>query len=130
MLKAITALLNSVVDTVVPRSAEDRRADLYRSLIRREAKIGGELFGPTPPGVHREFFCLDENTIVFHEETTKNGKVAIKTIRYDVRPSGVLKTTNGQHYQSVSNEEASRLLKGLEVYKQRVHGELYPFVSA
>lgn len=130
MLRQLSSILNTVVDTVVPKNVEERRADLYRGLIRREAKIGGELFGPAAPGVHREFFCLDKNTVVYHEESTKDGKVQIKTIRYDIRPSGVLKTSNGQHYQSVSNEEATRLLRSVKAYKQRVHRELYPFVAA
>lgn len=127
----IRTLLNSVMGTVVNTKTDvDRRADLYRNLIRREAKIGGELFGPTPPGVRREFFCLDDHTVVWHEEwVDANGKTQIKTVRYDVRPDGVLKTANGGHYQSVGQEEKTRLLSALKLYKQRAHRELYPFVS-
>ena len=49
-------------------SQEDRRAELYRNLIRHEAKIGGILFGLVPEGGRREFFCLDARTWVWHEE--------------------------------------------------------------
>ncbi len=44
---------------------EDRRIKLERDLLRHEAKIGGELFGPLPQGGRREFFCLDEYTWIW-----------------------------------------------------------------
>ena len=107
----------------------DRQADLYRSLIKREAKIGGELFGPVPDGVRREFFCLDERTWIWHEEWTDGqGKPHIRTTRYDVRPDGILKAQDGQNYQRVTRTEADRLVKAAEIYQRRVNTEIYDLV--
>lgn len=105
---------------------EDREAELYRSLIRREAKIGGELFGPVPAGTRREFFCLDERTWIWHEEwTDANGQLQIRTTRYDIRPNGILKAQDGKNYQPVGADEAFRLRDAVHVYNKRIRNELY-----
>jgi hypothetical protein len=105
---------------------QDREAELYRGLIRREAKIGGEIFGPVPKDGKREFFCLDEHTWIWHEEWLDgNGQRRIKTTRYDIRPTGILKAQDGQTYQHVSIEEAERLLQAAKLYEQRIKTELY-----
>jgi hypothetical protein len=109
---------------------EERRARHYRDLIRREAKIGGELFGPVPEGVRREFFCLDEHTWVWHEEwiDSKGNRRALTT-RYDVRPNGILKAQDGQSYRYVGLEEAKHLYKAAKLYQKRLKTELYPPVK-
>lgn len=104
----------------------DREAELYRSLIRREAKIGGEIFGEVSPGGRREFFCLDRHTWVWHEEwIDMSGKRQIRTTRYDVRPTGILKAQDGQGYQRVSQAEAEHLRDAVRTYNQRIRTELY-----
>lgn len=104
------------------RSSDDqRRAEAHRDLIRREAKIGGQLFGPVPSGHQREFFCLDEHTWVWHEAwTDEQGRPQVVTTRYEVRPSGVLKIQNNQAYQTLSFAEALNLYKAVENYENRV----------
>jgi hypothetical protein len=105
---------------------DERSTRRYRELIRREAQIGGELFGPIPTGVRREFFCLDRKTWVWHEEwTDKSGKRRVVTTRYDVRPNGVLKAQDGQPYRYVELEEGKRLYKAARMYNYRVQTELY-----
>lgn len=111
--------------TTAAQRHADRQAELYRNLIRREAKIGGELFGPVPAGTRREFFCLDEHTWIWHEEWIENGHRRIRTTRYDIRPTGVLKAQDGQGYQKVNPAEASRLLDAMHAYEQRIRTELY-----
>lgn len=107
---------------------EDRLAELYRNLIRREAKIGGQLFGPLADGGRREFFCLDERTWVWHEEwVDRSGQRKAKTTRYAVRPDGILKAQEGQDYKLVSLEEADRLCEAARLYRQKVKQELYSF---
>lgn len=106
-----------------------RRADLYRNLIRHEAKIGGQLFGPVADGGRREFFCLDQHTWVWHEEWTDQvGQHQTKTTRYDVRPSGIVKSQNG-HYQQLTIHEAEHLRDAVRLYSQRIKSELYSFVA-
>jgi hypothetical protein len=105
----------------------DQEAKLYRDLIRREAKIGGQLFGPVEAGRRREFFCLDERTWVWHEEWTdrQTGQRRVVTTRYDVRPNGVLKAQDGQGYRYLTLDEARNLHQAVKLYVQRVDAELY-----
>ena len=119
-------LLKKIVSSRSAQRHDEREAELYRSLIRREAKIGGELFGPIPEGVRREFFCLDEHTWVWHEEwVNAQGNRQIITTRYDVRPSGILKAQDGQNYQPISASEALRLRSAVASYNERIRNELY-----
>ena len=122
-------MIRKLFQPIITRRRQEHEAELYRNLIRHEAKIGGELFGPIPKGHRREFFCLDEHTWVWHEEwIDSKGKHQSKTTRYDVRPNDILKAQDGQHYQSISDEEALNLADAVHLYAQRVDKELYNFV--
>jgi hypothetical protein len=122
MLKKLRSGLSSQKDV-------QRRAELYRKLLRHEAQIGGELFGPVQPGGRREFFCLDTHTWVWHEEwIDQNGQHQYTTTRYDMRPGGVVKSQNGQ-YRPVTPQEARNLLNAIRMYRQRVTSELYAFAA-
>jgi hypothetical protein len=121
-------MIKKLLDGIAAQRKAERRAELYRKLIRHEAKIGGELFGPVSKGSRREFFCLDEHTWVWHEEwVDQTGQRRTKTTRYDVRPNIILKSQDG-HYQEVGEEEANHLVKAAKLYQQRVRSELYNFV--
>lgn len=118
-------MISKLFDSMISSRSTQRRAELYRNLIRREAKIGGQVFGPVANGHHREFFCLDEHTWVWHEEwKSGTGEQKIMVTRYDVRPDGILKSQNGQ-YTKLSSTEARRLLKAAEIYVNRAKQELY-----
>lgn len=122
-------MLRKLFSNVTTGRDEERRATLYRNMIRHEAKIGGQLFGAVPAGGRREFFCLDEHTWVWHEEwLDKQGQRQIRTTRYDVRPSGILKAQDGQ-YRPVSADEANKLYQAAKVYQERVERELYAFAG-
>lgn len=121
-------LINNVSGAISANKRQDRETRLYRNLMRHESRIGGTVFGVIPDGRRREFFCLDEHTWVWHEEwTDKSGNHNVMTTRYDVRPTGVLKSQNGSHYQPVSDDEALRLLKAARLYKQKIQQEIYTF---
>lgn len=123
-------LFESIISGTTGKTETDKRAELYRSLIRHEAKIGGELFGTPPAGVRRDFFCLDEHTVIWHEEwNDESGKLVVKTIRYDIRPNGVFKTANGSQSVPVSAGETRKLHTAVKQYKERASRELYPFVQ-
>ena len=124
MIKKLLSVINS------QRSTE-RRAELYRNLIRHEAKIGGQLFGSVSAGGRREFFCLDDHTWIWHEEWVDSaGMRRAKTTRYDVRPDGlIIKAQDGQPYQQVSDQEALRLYQAAVEYERRVNAELYAFAA-
>ena len=122
-------MLKKIINGLSAGKDLQRKADLYRKLLRHEARIGGEVFGPVRPGGRREFFCMDEHTWVWHEEwIDQNGQHQYATTRYDVRPNGLVKSQNGQ-YKPVSDQEARNLLNAAELYKQRVNSELYSFVA-
>lgn len=122
-------MISKVFGGIMAQKRAEREAELYRNLIRHEAKIGGQLFGQVAPGGRREFFCLDEHTWVWHEEwIDKSGQRQIRTTRYDVRPSGILKSQNGQ-YQRLNRDEALRLRDAAQIYQHRVRSELYSFAA-
>ncbi len=122
-------MIKKLVDIILSKRNEERQAELYRNLIRREAKIGGELFGPIPDGHKREFFCLDKHTWVWHEEWIDgNGQHQMKTTRYDVGRDRILKSQNGQ-YSLLSANEARNLKDAVTLYQQRIERELYSFVA-
>jgi hypothetical protein len=112
-------------------SDQERSSKVERDLIRREAAIGGKLFGPIPKGHRRDFFCLDEHTWIWHEEwVDKRGQRRAVTTRYDVRPSGVIKVQDGQAYQKLSDNEASNLYHATQLYRQRVGAEYQRILQA
>ena len=122
-------MIKKLIHSVSTQRSLNRQAELYRNLIRHEARIGGELFGPVVPGGRREFFCLDERTWVWHEEwVDQAGQRRSKTTRYDVRPDKILKSQDGL-YQAVTKDEADRLIDAAKMYQQRIRAELYSFVG-
>lgn len=113
----------NVLPKIFPR-ANDPRAQYRRQLLKREAEIGGRLFGPVPKGHHRQFFCLDAHTWIWHEEwTDPSGERRSLTTRYDVRPTGIIKIQDGQHYQRLNRAEAQNLLMAARLYRQQIGGE-------
>ena len=98
-----------------------------RELIRREAAIGGQLFGPVPSGHIRQFFCLDKHCWVWHEEwiDQKTGKRQSLTTRYEIRSTGVLKAQGDQAYHFVEPQEQQNLLEAIGLYYQQVMKRVY-----
>lgn len=94
---------------------------ILADLMRRESEIGRKLFGPVPLGVKREFFCLDEQTWVWHEESVKGTKVT----KYLIKEKEVVKSVNGSHYERVSKEEAEHLRDAAILYEKRVNAQMY-----
>ena len=114
-------VFQKLLKTLSEQKANDRHAEQYQNLIRQEAKIGGQLFGPIPAGHRREFFCLDERTWVWYEEwIDANGHRQATTTRYDVRPNGIIKIQDGKPNAHLSLEEARNLYQAVGLYNQRV----------
>ncbi|HUY53406.1 MAG TPA: hypothetical protein VMV24_02410 [Candidatus Dormibacteraeota bacterium] len=96
----------------------------YSNLIRREAKIGGQLFGRVPENVSRSFFCLDEHTWVWHEDITQvGGRIKSNIIRYEVQPDRIVKVINGNRYL-LSESEKRNFYKAVTSYQRKVFSEL------
>jgi hypothetical protein len=108
-----------------PKKANDEhRSDMMRALIKWEAEIGGDLFGSVQQGGRREFFCLDENTWVWHEEWDDQQGHHVVTTRYDVRPTGIVKSQGANNYQALTREEATNLYYAIDQYCQKILPEL------
>jgi len=124
-------MIKRLLNVLTAQSHAQREAELYRNLIRHEAKIGGQVFGPVPAGTRREFFCLDPNTWIWHEEwIDERGERRIRTTRYDVRNDGmILKAQDGQRYQAVGKAEAWRLYQAAVEYERQVNAQLYAAVA-
>jgi hypothetical protein len=119
-------MIKRLFKQVLIRREEQRRSELYRNLIRHEARLGGELFGPIPENHRREFFCLDNRTWVWHEEwTDQKGVNHVKTTRYDVRPDGILKAQDGRPYQRATKDEVLNLYNATQLYKTEVLDKIY-----
>lgn len=104
----------------------DQHTDLSRKLIRREAELGGQLFGEIPKGHRREFFCLDTHTWIWHEEwIDEYGALQTTTTRYEMRPNGVLKSQNGSGFRTLTKAEADNLRKAIQLYHSKVVEPLY-----
>jgi hypothetical protein len=122
------SMVRKLIQNIINQRSTDRQADLIRSMIRKEAQIGGQLFGPVRPGGRREFFCLDEHTWVWHEEwLDEQGQRQIATTRYEARPDRMVKVQDGV-YKEISQQEATRLYHAIKQYQARVNSELYSFV--
>lgn len=109
-----------------PRIIPKKQTATLRELIRREAAIGGTLFGPVPVGHSRQFFCLDKHSWVWYEAWKDDqGKLQHMTTRYEVRPSGILKAQGEQPYHYVNLDEARNLVTAIKLYNQQVPREVY-----
>jgi hypothetical protein len=114
-----------LLSNITEQRKQRRKADAYRSVLQYEARVGGELFGPIPKGTRREFFCLDRHTWVWHEEyTDAAGERQIVTTRYDVRPSGILKSQGVNSYMSLTEGEERHFRQAVRLYGERVGNEL------
>jgi hypothetical protein len=119
-------MLRSLLGAMKGQRDDERRARQQRDLIRREAAIGGQLFGPLAKGARREFFCLNRHTWIWHEEwvDAQGQRHAIMT-RYDVRPQGVYKAQDGQPYRPLNRQEARHFYRAVMMYHDAVKREVY-----
>jgi len=123
-------LLNGLLDLIIPKNEMQAQAEAHKAVMRKSAEIGGAVFGPIPKGVRREFFCLDTNTWVWHEEWTDADKTHhARTTRYDIRPHGIFKAQDGQPYQPVGAQEAVNLYFAVRQYNRDVDEYFIPRLS-
>ena len=120
-----------LLSTIMGSSREQRRANSHRSLLHYLAWRGGQVFGQIPAGNRREFFCLDANTWVWHEEwTDQSGQRQAVTTRYDVRPSGILKSQGVHSYQRLTPIEERNFRTAAKLYLADSRTELRRLAAA
>lgn len=125
------SLLQKLLSTVLPADPHAKRAEIYRNILRDDARMGGTLFGAVPQGGRREFFCLDRHTWVWHEEWTDANNIRhARTTRYDIRPHGVFKAQDGMPYQPVSDQELHHLYTAMRQYQSNLHARFDPLLAS
>lgn len=118
-------MIKRFLTAVQTQKAERQEVSEYRKLLRAAATIGGRLFGDIQPGHRREFFCLDKNTWIWHEEWIDSlGNKQVQTMRYDVRPDVILKTQDGSTYQALSATETENLITAARNYRSAIRSQL------
>lgn len=98
-----------------------------RELIQLESQIGQTIFGELPGHVlRRDFFNLDENTWVWHEEVEQaDGTIAESTTRYEVQPRGILMVQPGPKYTYLEGQELHNFVLAVKAYYERVTRQIY-----
>lgn len=118
--------MNIFTQFIKKNSSEDRKQAILQDLMRREAELTRDIFGPVPSGGRREFFCLDRHTWIWYEEwVDENGQRQQVTTRYVVRPNEILKSHNGDSYRRLTVAEADNFAKAIETYYKKVKTNLY-----
>ncbi len=126
--KALNLLIGDPADFELMRVPKGRPLKhlTERELLRLESEIGSQLFGPVPRGRRREFFCLDENAWIWHEEwIDEHRKLKVSTIRYEIQDKGVLKVQEGARYSYLDGEELRNFVLAVRMYHERVAREVY-----
>ena len=98
-----------------------------RELIRMESKVGGRLFGITPPDRRREFFCLDAKTWVWYEEWTnqETNQRTHMTTRYEIRGNAIIKIQNATQPELLQGEELVNFTDAVRSYYYQVADKVY-----
>lgn len=128
VLSLITGEDTTAVSFTMPKDRPFKKRT-ERELLQLESEIGAQLFGPIPPGHHREFFCFDDKTWIWYEEwkDPKTGRRQTTTTRYEVHEKGILKVLEGARYAFIEGEELANLEAATALYYERVMREVYGY---
>lgn len=98
-----------------------------RELIQQESDVSRGIFGNLPSNVaRREFFNLDPDTWIWHEEIRDSfGSKKEMTTRYELKPRGVLKVQPGPHYSYLDGQELINFYNAVNSYYECVSKEMY-----
>lgn len=113
--------LNSLLSDLKPRK-QIRTLD---DKINAESELGRTIFGPIPAGHQREFFEHKKNLWIWHESWTECGQPHEITIRYEVRPDGVFKKSNGSAYFKITGAELENFRLATRKYLELIKTQLY-----
>lgn len=127
--KALQLLVGDDVSTdwlKMPTKQRPLKGLSERELLTLESEVGAKLFGPIPAGRRREFFYLENQTWIWHEEwLDANKKLATSTIRYEVNEHGVLKVQEGARYSYLEGEELRNFSVAIRMYYEQVTRQVY-----
>lgn len=113
-----------IIPRIFRKTDLQKYQEIENDLIRHEAKLTKHIFGAIPKGHHREFFCLDKNTWIWHEEwDDQSGNRKVVSTKYLIRPQSVLKSQNGGDYKTLDKDETKNLYHAIKQYAELVLGE-------
>jgi hypothetical protein len=102
------------------------KSEVKRELLRREAAIGRNVFGPIPAGTQRDFFRVDNRTWIWQETWRDNqGIKHSRHTKYNVLARDIVKSVNSGSYESLTTEEAKNFAAAVKEYASRVKKEVY-----
>lgn len=118
---------NASAELRMPKKQRPLKTLTERELLKLESEIGAKLFGEIPAGHRREFFCLDENTWIWHEEWVdpKTKKREQMTTRYEVSETGVLKVLEGARYAYIEGAELNNFAVATKLYYEQIARDIY-----
>ncbi|MBI3889723.1 hypothetical protein HY312_04100 [Candidatus Saccharibacteria bacterium] len=131
LLKKTFELLIGTEDISMPKLRVSKKKSptskpTRRQLIQMESEIGGTLFGDVPKGHRREFFNLDPDTWIWHEEwNDHSGKRRTATTRYEIHENGILKAQEGAKYNFIEGDELDNFMLSTRLYYERIAREIY-----
>jgi hypothetical protein len=119
-------LREALAKAIYADQANKKILNNYDSLIRKEAVIGGQLFGKLPAGHRREFYNLDKQNWVWYEERINSkGIKQVRNTTYTISFDGIIKSHDGLSCSRISYSEARNLLEAIKLYYKKVSKELY-----
>ena len=97
-----------------------------RDLVDLESSLGATIFGAIPEGHRREFFNVDNDTWIWHEEwAVGNKQICERTIRYEISETQVIKVEPGPHYTHIKCKELNNFITAVETYHKLVLTKIY-----
>ncbi|MBP6924838.1 hypothetical protein KBE46_01840 [Candidatus Saccharibacteria bacterium] len=97
-----------------------------RDLVDLESSLGATIFGAIPEGHRREFFNVDNDTWIWHEEwAVGNKQICERTIRYEISETQVIKVEPGPHYTHIKGKELNNFITAVETYHKLVLTKIY-----
>lgn len=95
-------------------------------LIKKEAALGGQLFGKVPANRNREFFYMGNDTWVWNESWQNgSGQKFTQTVQYRILPTRIEKIQSGQSTPLYDMQEISNLVVATRWYYQLIAKNLY-----
>ena len=131
VLQDILAISNQIVQWLEARAllsgGADKASETQQMLLQKESEIGARVFGLAKPEQQRSFFCLDRQTWMWYESwlDVATRQPVAQTMRYEVSPAGVAKSSQVVRYQVLEGRELENFYNAVKVYSLLVQQQLY-----
>lgn len=109
------------------RRAADPEGDRGQALLQREGVLGGRIFGPLRNDQERSFFCLNENSWIWHESRFNRAtrQTEKQAIHYEVQAQGITKLVQNGEAILLEGGEFKNFFDAVVVYLRIVERQIY-----